>query len=172
MRILEQIEKIADFGQSRIELQKEITTIEAWHLWDYVVSRYDIIETTQVLKNFARDPDLKVVLAQGIKALNQQVQQLEELMSTYGIPLPNRPPATSDSPLNVEVLTDEYIFRRVLGGIQNYIPSHAMAMIHATSPKLREEFMTFLLEEIKMYDKFLVYGQFKGWTTEPPAYRV
>jgi len=172
MKILEQIEKLADIGQSRTELQKEITTIEAWHIWDYVVSRYDIIETTQVLKNFARDPDLKVVLGQGLNALNQQVQQLEEIMSTYGIPLPKRPPATSDSPLNLEVITDEYVFRRVLGGIQNYIPTHATAMIHTTSPKLREKFMTFLVDEIKMYDKFLVYGQLKGWTIEPPAYRV
>lgn len=172
MKILGQIEKIADIGQSRKELQKEITTVEVWLIWDHLVSRYDIIETTQVLKNFARDTDLKVILGQGLEALNQQVQQLEDLASTYGIPIPKRPPATSDSTLNVEVITDEYVFRRVLTGIQNYIPTHAMAMIHTTSPKLREKFMTSLVKEINMYDKFFVYGQLKGWIIEPPAYRV
>lgn len=172
MKIIEQIEKIADIGQSKKELQKEITTVEVWQIWDYLVSRYDIIETTQVLKNFARDPDLKVILGQGLEALNQHAQQLEDLISTYGIPLPKRPPATSDSTLNIEVITDEYVFRRVLSGIQNYIPTHAMALIHTTSPKLREKFMTFLVNEINMYDKFFVYGQFKGWIIEPPAYRV
>ncbi len=172
MRALEIIESITKIGKSRKYLQTEININSAWHLWDHVISRYDVIEITQVLENFARDPDLKLVLIKGLEELKKQASELEKLMVKYGIPLPKRPPFASVSTINPEVITDEYIFRRVFAGIQSFIPVHVSAMIQSTSPELREEFKKFLIDEIKMYDKYLVYGQFKGWVLEPPAYRV
>lgn len=172
MKILEIIEQVADFGQSKRQLQTELSVFEAGHLWNLLTSRYEVIETTQLLQNFTSDPDLKLVLNEGLKFLRRQVAALENTASHYGIPLPKKPPAASNAAVKVELITDEYIFRRVFSGIQSYIPIYGEAMIQTTSAKLREEFLRFLQDELKLYDKLLVYGQLKGWITEPPAYRV
>lgn len=172
MKILETIEKIGDIGHSRQELQKQINIATAFHLWDHLVARYDIIETTHVLLNFVQDIDLHLVIKQGLKLLQSQADEVEDILSKYGIPLPQKPPAASTSALNVEVISDRYIFRRIFSGIQSFIPIHAAALIHSTSPKNREVFRRFIDAELDIYDKFLLYGQLKGWVVEPPAYRV
>lgn len=172
MKLLKHLEKIADFRNSKEQLQKELNIFEGGFIWDILVSRYDVIERTQILKNFAQDPDLKMVIALGLDTLNEQTIKLENFMKAYGIPLPKKPPAASESALNVEVISDEFIFRTILAGIQDFIPKQALALIHATSAKVRENFLTMLINEVKIYDKFFVYGQLKGWVLDPPAYRV
>ena len=51
------------------------------------------------------------------------------------------------------------------------MPIHTMAFIHSTSPKIRDLFMSFLIEEMKLYDKFMEYGKIKGYEIMPPAYK-
>lgn len=172
MKLLSKLEEIAELGQSKKDLQKKLNVYEAGHLWHLLTSRYDIIETTQILRNFASDPELKLILDQGLKILQKQIIEFEDLASRYGLPLPKKLPANSSSTTKPENITDEYIFRRVFSGIQSFIPVHGLAMIQTTSAKLRQNFLTFLIREIKLYDKFLVYGQIKGWVIEPPTYRV
>ncbi len=172
MKILEQLEKIADIGNTKNELQREINVSEVTHLWNQLVSRYQIIETTKIFKNFVKSPDLNLILGRGIKILEQEITDLEKIVMVYGIPLPKRPPAGSDSPYKSEVITDEYIYTRILAGIGSFIPLASSAFLESTSPKLRELFKTYLIKEIDLYDKFFAYGQLKGLIMEPPAYRL
>ncbi|SFG07643.1 Protein of unknown function [Desulfotomaculum arcticum] len=172
MKILEQIEKISDIGKAQNTLQREINVVEVKHLWAQLVSRYQIIETTDLFNNFVVSPDLSLILNQGLKVLKSEVAELEKIMMTYGIPLPKRPPAGSDSSYKVEEINDEYIYTRILGGISVFIPIASSAFVESTSPKLRELFKTYLMKEIDLYDKFFSYGQLKGWILEPPAYRI
>ncbi len=172
MKIMEKLEKVADIGNTKSELQREINVSEVTHLWNQLVSRYQIIETTKVFNNFVTSPDLKLILSQGIKILEQQIIDLEKTMMTYGIPLPKRPPAGSDSPYKSEIITDEYIYTRILGGIGSFIYLATSAFIESTSPKLRELFRTYLIKEIDLYDKFFSYGQITRLIIEPPAYRL
>ncbi len=172
MKILEKLEQIADLGQSNKKLQTEMNVIEAGHIWNLLTSRYEVIETTQLLQNFAGDPDLKLILNEGLKFLKRQVDALENIAGKYGLPLPKKPPAASNSAVKVEVITDEFIFKRVFSGIQSFVSFYGTAMIQTTSAKLREEFLRYLQDELKLYDKLVVYGQLKGWLLEPPAYRI
>lgn len=172
MKILAFMEKLADLTDSKEQLQKELNIFEGGHLWNLLVSRYDVVESTQILENFAQDPDLKIVIKAGLDTLNKQVVELENMVKEYGIPLPKRPPVASVSPLNVEVISDQFIFRTIFSGIQGFIPIHTMALIHTTSPKFRETFLDMLVNEVKIYDKLFIYGQLKGWILDPPAYRV
>ena len=172
MKILEQIEKIADLGQTTLDLQREMNVFEAGHLWNLLTSRYDIIEMIQISHNFANDAELKLVLNSILKHIEQQVAQLEKIGDKYGIPLPEKPPAGSKTANNIEVVTDEYIFKRVFAGIQIYMYIYASALVQTTSVKLREKIFSFFLDEINTFDNLLLYGQLKGWVNEPPAYRV
>ena len=89
----------------------------------------------------------------------------------YGIPLPLRPPKQIQETSSSELISDRYIYRRILSGIQAFLPVHNMAFIHSTSPKIRDLFMSFMNEEMKVYDKFLEYGKMKDYLIKPPMYR-
>ncbi len=47
-----------------------------------------------------------------------------------------------------------------------------MAFIHSTSPKIRALFINLLIEEMKLYDKFIEYGKLKEYVIRPPVYKV
>lgn len=92
-------------------------------------------------------------------------------MLTYGIALPIRPPKQTRTTTHVEQISDRYIYRRILRGIQGFLPTHTAAFVHSTSPKIRELFMDFLIEEMKLYDKFLEYGKLKDYVNIPPSFK-
>lgn len=172
MDVLKTINQISELGMSTRDKQRNINVSEVFHLWNHLLQRYNVIHLTNILEQHARDEDLKLVLAAGRKTLGNHVTKLEKEMMNYGIPLPIRPPKQTNTTSNVEAITDRFIFRRILRGIQSFLPTHMMAFIHSTSPKIRELFMSFMVEEMKLYDKFMEYGKIKEYEIYPPAYKV
>lgn len=171
MKLSKHIQKIKESDMTTSEKQQVINVSEVFHLWNHLVQRYNIIYTTNILLNFTKDDDLKLILNIGSKALNKHITVLEKEMMEYGIPLPIRPPKETQATAKLEEMTDRFIFRRILRGIQSFLPTHTMAFLHCTSPKIRELFMTFLFEEMKLYDKLMEYGKLKGYLVTPPAYK-
>lgn len=152
--------------------QRNINVSEVFHLWNHLVQRYNVIHVTNALESFVKDEDLKLILKIGARVLGKHVKVLEKEMMAYGIPLPIRPPKQVQTTANLEVISDRYIFRRILRGIQSFLPTHTMAFIHSTSPKIRELFMSFMIDEMKIYDKFIEYGKIKGYEIKPPRYKL
>jgi len=171
MKITEQFQKITEIGMTTRDKQKAINVSEVFHLWNHLVQRYNVLYTTNTLESLARDEDLKLILNAGKKSLNTNITILEKEMLNYGIPLPIRPPKQTKITSNLEEISDRYIFRRITRGIQSFLPTHTMAFVHSTSPKIRELFMSFLIEEMKIYDKLLEYGKIKGYIIPPPIYK-
>lgn len=172
MKIVEQLEKLADIFDSKEDAQKELTVFEAGNIWRILTKRYQITEGTQILHSFARDPEFKIILGAGLQTLKEQSDELEGLLTKYGIALPPRPPAAAESTLEVEIINDRWIFSVIFAGIQNCLFCMVESYTRTVSPKLREMFLRFFNNEAKIYDRFLIYGQLKGWTPKPPAYRV
>lgn len=165
-------QKISEIGKEPSQKQQEISVSEVWHLHGHLIMRYDVLETTNIIGNYAQSPDLKLLLSKGTTVLEAQVKTLETLMKEYDIPLPERPPYGSKSTANVEIINDRYIFRRIYRGIQSFIPIHAGAFTQSTLPKIREQFKTFLMEEIELFNMLVEYGKIKGFEEVPPKYRV
>lgn len=172
MKILKHISKLTEMGMTTKDKQRSINVSEVFHLWNHLVQRYNVIHITNVLEHFAKDEDLKLILIMGRKTLDKHVTTLEKEMNSYGIPLPVRPPKHLQTTASLEVLSDRHIYRRILRGVQSFLPTHTMAFIHSTSPKIRDLFMTLLIEEMKLYDKFLEYGKIKGYELRPPMYKL
>lgn len=170
MKTLDIYQRIGEINKSTRDKQTEISVSEVWHLYNHLTMRYNVMETTNILRNFARSKDLITILDFGTKVLQSQIGILEKILKEYGIPLPIRPPFDSKSTTITEAITDRYIFRRIFRGIQSFIPYHAFAFIHSTSPKLREKFKTFLIAELDVYDKYIEYGKLKGFELVPPMY--
>ncbi|WP_407311254.1 DUF3231 family protein [Desulfosporosinus sp. SB140] len=169
--IIRAIEKIKGMGDTAKDKQSKISVSEVWHLWDLLVARYDVIAETQLLKDFASDFDFKIILDSGLDTLKGQATHLERLMGEFGIPLPEKPPETVISTVDIEQITDKYIYRRILRGIQDFLNIHLSSVTQATSAIMRGTFIEMLIEEIKIFDGFIEYGKLKGWTYTPPHYK-
>lgn len=166
------MQQIADIGKSTKEMQSEVNVSEVWHMWDMLNARYNILELTNIFHNFVDSPDFKLVVTQGINLLNKQVKELEKLMIEYGIPMPQKPPEKSNYTIEVEVITDRFIFTQIYVGIQTFIPIHANAFTQSTSPKIRETYKKLLMDQVDIYDKFYEYGNLNNWINPTPKYRL
>lgn len=171
MKILKYIGKISEIGKPLRDKQRTINVSEVYHLWNHLMQRYNVIHITNLLNSFVKDDDLKLVLNSGSKILTKHTKLLEKELLNYGIPLPLRPPKQTPKTVNSELISDRQIYRRILRGIQAFLPVHNMAFIHSTSPKLRDLFMSFMGEEMEIYDEYLEYGKIKDYLIRPPVYR-
>jgi hypothetical protein len=172
MKIFRSIGKISELGKSSRDKQRTINVSEVYHLWNQLMQRYSVIHVTNLLETFVKDNDLKLILDMGNKVLGNHVNILEKELLNYGIPLPLRPPKQTLKTVNSELISDRQVYRRILRGIQAFLPVHTMAFIHSTSPKIRDLFMSFMTEEMKIYDKYLEYGKAKEYLLKPPMYRT
>lgn len=171
MKTLRYVGKMFKGPESLREKPQTINVSEAYHLWNHLTQRYYVLHVTNLLSSFAKDDDLKIILKLGNKTLNKHIKVLENELLTYGIPLPLRMPKQTPKTVDIELISDRQIYRRVIRGIQAFIPVHTMAFLHSTSPGIRELFMSFMIDDVKIYDKFLEYGKLKNYLVGPPIYR-
>lgn len=153
-------------GKAETATEPIIDVLEASLLWDMLLSRYLCIEETQIYQNYAHDPEFKeFIAAVGIKVLEKQ-------MNLFNIPMPKRPPKSYNQPSCDQVLTDEFIYKKILRGCQQFVDTHSRSIRSSvTNDSLRTMFNNFLNEELMLFDKLLKYGKHKGWLEQPPVYR-
>lgn len=171
MKFLQQLQKLNESGLSTKEKQHLINVSEVFHLWNHLVQRYYVVSVTNTLEAYAKDNEFKIILGVGRKTIQEHIDFLEKEMMAYGIPLPIRHPKQTKITSNLEQISDRYIFRRIFRGIQGFLPTHTLAFVHSTSPNIRQVFMNFLVEEMKVYDRMVEYGKLKGYTINPPTYK-
>ena len=164
--------QIGNFHLGRAETAKKpaLDAAETFLLWDQLISRYDIIEMTQLFQNFAHDPDFRLLLKKGLEeVLEKQVDVLEKEMNTFQVPLPGRPPKSVRVAANTEVLEDRMMFRQVFTGIQNFLDNHVRAIRSTiTNDPLRHTFVNFAKQELDIFDGMCKFGKLKGWLQAPP----
>ena len=160
------------FVTGKSKEKEELSVAEADHLWDHISTRYDQMYQTKFFYNFVHDIDLKLIIDKGIEILKKQLQTLEQEALKFEIPLPKRPPAVVESPIDPEVLEDAHIFRNIFTGMQSSLDLHLRAAIEATrNDKLRGLFLQLLKKEIDALDNYIKFGKLKGWTKVPPQYK-
>lgn len=172
MDIMDKLEAITQIGKSTSEKQGMINVSEVFYVWDILVSKLDIMETMQILDNFIDDRDLKFIASILVKGLQSGIKDMEVLMNDYGIPFPDRPPAGSNSTVNLEQFTDKYIYGSILEGIQTFFPILSSGFMNSTSPLVRRKFKEHLLVTIELQEQIVEYGKLKGFINEPPVYRA
>jgi len=159
------------FFKNFIETKEEQNNLhhgEIFEIWAHLVSRYDVLKKTRIFANYAHDPDLKMLLDEGIKVLEQQIEKLEEIMTQNNIPLPDRPPAKANSESNDPLITDQMIYREVLNGMGQFLNTHIRTYRFMWNDDLRQTFIDFFVKELEVYDDWMKYGKMKGWINTPP----
>jgi hypothetical protein len=168
--ISSQIKKITDIGKSTVDKQRDINVSDVWHLWDLLTSNYDLVEIHNVLINFVKDEDLKIMSNKSLDYLKENAGILEETMLEYAIPLPGRPRQESNTSINLEVITDKYIYVRIYSGIGSLLPVLTSAFLNGATPTAIKIFKEFIIKNLNIYDNLSVYGKAKGYLEELPKY--
>jgi hypothetical protein len=153
------------------QLEEQLSTSEAFHIWDHITMRYEQIELMGVFSNFAHDTEFKVILQHGLYIYNKQVNKLEQLALKLNVPLPNRPALPVLSPIDPETVTDKFMYRIILSWELSSLDTHVRAIIETIrNDSLRKLWSGLLNTELEYYDKYLKYGKMKGWTRVVPIY--
>lgn len=150
---------------------EQLSTSEAFHIWDHINLRYEEIELIGLFSNFAHDTEFKVILQHGLYIFNKQVNHLEQLALKLNVPLPNRPTLPVMSPIDPETITDKFMYRNILSWELTSLDTHVRAIIETIrNDSLRKLWSEILNAELEYYDKYLKYGKMKGWTKVVPIY--
>lgn len=160
-----------EYNNEKINSQGNPTIMEASQLWNKLNSRYETLELTNYMANLATDSDLKAAIAIGQELLQKHISILEKMMQKYAVPLPIKPPEAENTARPLDAISDRYIFRQILKGIQSFLPVHMVAFQQSVNPEVRKQFKSLLIEEIDIYDTVFVYGQLKGWVLKPPSFK-
>lgn len=158
--------------KTAIPHQKEqLSTSEAFHIWDHINLRYEQIELIGVFLNFAHDTEFKVILQHGLYIFNKQVKNLEQLALKFNVPLPNRPTPPVLSPIDPETIKDKFMYQNILSWELTSLDNHVRAIIETIrNDTLRKLWSGLFNAELEYYDKYLKYGKMKGWTRIVPIY--
>jgi len=95
---------------------------------------------------------------------------VEDLLTVFGIPFPEGAPQSVTTKGDQEIWRDEMVFNLLLVGIRNFMNVYLRGIKLFVSDGLRNLFMEFLVEELKIHDNMMKYGKVKGWVLAPPVY--
>jgi len=152
-------------------IEEQLSTSEAFHIWNHISMRYEQIELIGLFTNFAHDTEFKVILDHGLYIFNKQVNHLEQLALKLNIPLSNRPTLPVMSPIDPETTKDKFMYRNILSAELASLDNHVLAIIETIrNDTLRKLWNEHLNAELEYYDKYLKYGKLKGWSRVVPIY--
>lgn len=169
--LMDKLQKITDIGKSAKDKQRIINVSEVFYIWDILVTKLDILETIQLYENFIEDYDLKVI-KDGVKnGITTGITDMEKLMDSYALPFPERPPAGIKTTVDLEQLTDRYIYQGLFEAIQAFFYILASGFMNSYTPDIRKAIKNHLLLTIELQETLVDYGKLKGFLNEPPIYR-
>jgi hypothetical protein len=151
--------------------KEQLSTSEAFHIWDHINLRYEQMELIGVFLNFAHDTEFKAILQHGLYIFSKQVKHLEQLALKYNVPLSNRPTSPVITPIDPETIKDKFMYQNILSWELTSLDNHVRAIIETIrNDSLRKLWSGMLSSELQYYDKYLKYGKMKGWTRVIPIY--
>jgi len=159
------------FGDNVSRLQTKIYSGEAHMLWEHLQQRHDYLDLTLVCLNNITDTEFRLMVEKGLRdTMRTQIEKVEDLLTVYGIPFPEGAPQSVTTKGDQEIWRDEMVFNLLLVGIRNFMNVHLRGIKLFLNDSLRNLFMEFLVEELKIHDNLIKYGKLKGWVLSPPVY--
>lgn len=151
--------------------QGQLSSQEAYTLWDMLTSRYATVEKIQIFQNFIHDIDYKLLVVSSLNTVEKEINELEKTMNNFGIALPRRPPKSVRTPANTEAIEDRFTAGLFTGMLQENISSYLRAFrTSLTNDGIRNIFVKYMRNEVELYDNAIKYFKLKGWLGNPPLY--
>ncbi|MFW6287166.1 MAG: DUF3231 family protein [bacterium] len=145
---------------------------EIWELWNHLKFRYLNIQQTKIYSSFASDIDFQLLLNTGINILEKQATEIENMLMSYGVNLPEKYPKNIPTPESKQQYDDKFIYMSILTAMQNAVTLHGFALQELViNEKLQRFFRNLMIEEMDLISNLLKYGKIKGWAPLGPLYR-
>jgi len=146
---------------------------EVFNIWNVLRARYFSSETTMFFMNFVHDREFDLVLNSLLSHYQKQAHILEQEAEKFKVEVPQRPPYKIKTSVQVDVITDAYIFRNIYNGIVAQLLSLMTAFRSTTTnDRLRAIIAADLKEHLKDFETLYKFGKLKGWQEDPPAYKT
>lgn len=159
--------------KSNKDKTENLSTIEAFNVWNILRSRYISIETYQFFRNFIHDKDFTLLVDQHLADFHNQVTTMEGLAKSYKVKVPTRPPAEIKISTQLDTVTDKYIHKKLYNDLISELTVLADAVISSTTnDRLRSHLNSFLMNHLKNYEQLYKFGKLKAWTEVEPAFKT
>lgn len=143
----------------------------AYHIWNHLRMRHQQLEMTLLYGNMAHDQDFRAGIAMARRTLEGQIKTLKDLAEKYKVKMPQRCPASMETPVDPESVEDRFIYQQILLGVDAMVGLHTRALVEIQrSDDVRKVFLKLLKEELTAFDRMIKYGKLKEWLELPPVY--
>jgi hypothetical protein len=154
-----------DFSTLKKRSKKEdISSAEAYYLWDITKSKYTSLEKLTVWSNFIHDQELLRYIELYISDIKKFINNLEESLERYGIKGPDSHTFSVRTKINTDIIRDQLITQDMYMTMQEHLEMLLSAITSATT---NDEVRTLFIERLKLdLDRIgLVtkYIKTKGW---------
>ncbi|MCK8818075.1 DUF3231 family protein [Natroniella sulfidigena] len=150
---------------------QKVSVLEAHALWNLLSSKYHAINNVQVWHAQVHDKDLKILIKDFLKDLEEHIKLLEKELEKYSIEAPQRPKSHAHIDANSQVISDETIGLNYFNFLQQIVDLILYSIQHSY---YNDEVYTFLQRfskhAIEQTDNILKYLKTKGWIDIPPNF--
>lgn len=162
---------ISLFKKSKTK-NKNISSVEAFQIWNLLRVRYISLETYQFYLNFVHDRDFEILFREQMDDFRKQINNLEELAQKYSVKSPNQPPKEIKFSHQVDAITDKFIYRKLHEDLIAELYLMSRGIIDSTlNDDVRETLIDYTLNHVENYSALYKLGKLKGWTEVAPAYQ-
>jgi spore coat protein CotF len=150
---------------------KRISVVEAHSLWGLISAKYRMQDNVKFWLNHTHDVDLKKILKDFIKDLDEHISSLENELAKYSIEGPSRAKKQTGAEVKTEIITDELIAINYYTFLQGMVEQVLLAIQQSVfNDDVSNFFEKFAKHAIEQTDNILKYLKLKGWIEIPPRY--
>ncbi|AGB41163.1 Protein of unknown function (DUF3231) [Halobacteroides halobius DSM 5150] len=151
--------------------QMEVNAQEVYTLWDLLNTRYSIVNSLKINRNFIHDSDFRKVVDGHVEAFSKEVNEFEKKLQKVAIKGPQ--PAVTDTKIATsnEVMRDEDIAWNLYNYYRGELKSLTRSFRdHTTNDNISEWLIKITKQTLHRYHNYVDYLKKKGWINIPPRY--
>ncbi|ACB84347.1 DUF3231 family protein [Natranaerobius thermophilus] len=165
--------KNASIFKKSLTAEQELSSMEAFNIWNSLRARYLSFETYQLFRNFVHDREFDLLLSQHQKHFQKQIKILESEASKFKVKVPDRPPEYLRTSVHIDAITDRMIFRKIFSDMLSELYLLSSAITTSTvNDNLRSHYMNFVKSHLTDYENLYKFGKLKGWVDVEPAFKT
>lgn len=173
MKLLDLINKdISLFKKSNTET-KNISTMEAFNIFDILRVKYNSIETLKFYLNFIHDRDCSLLINNILGNYHKHLDKLVHLSKKHKVKVPPLPAHNIKISMQLEQLTDKFIYKKLYGDLVYELYSLDRGITSSTfNDQIRNVLVDFTLAHLQDFNSLYKYGKVKGWLEITPNYKI
>lgn len=149
---------------------QKISVFESHSLWNLLSAKYHGIDNVQLWYTYAHDPDLKKIIKDFLKDLDEHVKLLEKELDKYDIETPPRHQKHAYTDAYTQIFSDEIIGLNYLTFMQGMVDLVLFSIQYSYyNDEVYTFFQKFSKHAIEQTDSVIKYVKLKGWIDIPPV---